>query len=229
MRTLTRPLTSTFVACVIALGTTSGSAQDAGSLQAPPLPAITPNTAPQYPLPPQVQFSPGSALPQTTPSPALPASDPPLVNITPQTNPNYAAGAGSWTPGGFENRVGRPYYYSAYGMDASTMGSSAYMGQGMTGGYPAFGAGNCGCAGAMGFGRMGFAGPPMGEMMPQPAMGAGIAGGNFGGDDLYTTHFGAGYHRNTVQGHYRFPYYSYRRPWYFQGPPSYNRDTNLAW
>lgn len=47
--------------------------------------------------------------------------------------------------------------------------------------------------------------------------------------DPYLYHFGPGYYRYQEAGHYRFPYYSYRRPWYFPGHPSYNRDTNIPW
>lgn len=47
--------------------------------------------------------------------------------------------------------------------------------------------------------------------------------------DPYTHHFGPGFYRHFEYGHHRFPYYSYRRPWYFPGPAVYNRDTNLAW
>lgn len=53
--------------------------------------------------------------------------------------------------------------------------------------------------------------------------------GNFYGSDPYTLHFGTGYYRANEYGHHRFPYYSYRRPWYFPGHTSYNRDTNLPW
>jgi len=70
---------------------------------------------------------------------------------------------GSWQPGGYENRVGSPYYYSAPGTDP------------------------------------------------------------------YTYHYGPGFYRSGEHGHYRFPYYSYRRPWYYPGQPVYNRDTNLPW
>jgi len=52
---------------------------------------------------------------------------------------------------------------------------------------------------------------------------------NFSGADPYTLHFGQGYYRNAEYGHHRFPYYSYRRPWYFPGHTSYNRDTNYPW
>ncbi|QDT38947.1 hypothetical protein [Stratiformator vulcanicus] len=47
--------------------------------------------------------------------------------------------------------------------------------------------------------------------------------------DPYTYHFGPGYYRNNEFGHYRFPYYSYRRPWYDVGHPIYVRDTNQPW
>ncbi len=39
----------------------------------------------------------------------------------------------------------------------------------------------------------------------------------------------AGFHRHSDHAHYRFPYYSYRRPWYHPGHASYNRDTNYPW
>ena len=45
----------------------------------------------------------------------------------------------------------------------------------------------------------------------------------------YEYHFGPGHYRNAEGGHYRFPYYTYRAPWYFPGHPIYNRYTNLPW
>ena len=45
----------------------------------------------------------------------------------------------------------------------------------------------------------------------------------------YYDHFGPGFHRSSLQGHYRFPYYNYRAPWYYPGKAVYNRDTNYAW
>ena len=45
----------------------------------------------------------------------------------------------------------------------------------------------------------------------------------------YEYHFGPGHYRNAETGHYRFPYYTYRAPWYFPGHPIYNRFTNLPW
>ena len=56
------------------------------------------------------------------------------------------------------------------------------------------------------------------------------AGGQFvvTGDPYYD-HFGPGFHRNSIHGHYRFPYYNYRAPWYFPGRAVYNRNTNFAW
>lgn len=45
----------------------------------------------------------------------------------------------------------------------------------------------------------------------------------------YQYHFGPGFYRHSEGGHYRFPYYTYRAPWYFPGHPIYNRDTNRPW
>jgi hypothetical protein len=58
-----------------------------------------------------------------------------------------------------------------------------------------------------------------------------IGGGYvYGGPvDPRFVHFGPGYHRYTMEGHVRYPYYSYRRPWYTPGHPSFNRDLNLPW
>lgn len=49
------------------------------------------------------------------------------------------------------------------------------------------------------------------------------------GGDPYGYHFGPGFYRSQELGHYRFPYYSYRRPWYHPGFANYNRDTNFHW
>lgn len=93
------------------------------------------------------------------------------------------------------------------------------------------------------------AGYDAGGYAPAPAYGN-FGGGNFGGGNFgsggygpggqaavpgglpgnpYYYHFGPGYYRNQEAGHYRFPWFSYRRPWYFPGHPSYNRDTNAPW
>ena len=45
----------------------------------------------------------------------------------------------------------------------------------------------------------------------------------------YYDHFGPGFQRTSLHGHYRFPYYNYRAPWYFPGRAVYNRNTNFAW
>ena len=47
--------------------------------------------------------------------------------------------------------------------------------------------------------------------------------------DPYQDHYGPGFQRSSLHGHYRFPYYNYRAPWYFPGRAVYNRDTNFAW
>lgn len=45
----------------------------------------------------------------------------------------------------------------------------------------------------------------------------------------YYDHYGPGFQRHSLHGHYSFPYYSYRTPWYFPGRAVYNRNTNFAW
>ncbi len=47
--------------------------------------------------------------------------------------------------------------------------------------------------------------------------------------DPYQDHYGPGFQRHSLHGHYRFPYYNYRAPWYFPGRAVYNRSTNFAW
>lgn len=47
--------------------------------------------------------------------------------------------------------------------------------------------------------------------------------------DPYYDHFGPGFQRSDLHGHYRFPYYNYRAPWYFPGRAVYNRNTNFPW
>ena len=42
-------------------------------------------------------------------------------------------------------------------------------------------------------------------------------------------HFGPGFQRHSLHGHYRYPYYNYRTPWYYPGRAVYNRNTNFAW
>jgi hypothetical protein len=93
------------------------------------------------------------------PTPTLPG---------PSYQSGYASGAKYFQPGGYDARIGSPYYYD------------------------------------------------------------GNAQGTITGDPYYD-HFGPGYHRSNVHGHYRFPYYSYRAPWYYPGRAVYNRDTNFAW
>ena len=52
---------------------------------------------------------------------------------------------------------------------------------------------------------------------------------NYSGGNGYDVHFGPGYYRSGEYGHLRYPFYSYRRPWFHPGPAVYVRDTNLHW
>lgn len=95
----------------------------------------------------------------------------------------------------------------------------AMMAPGIGGPGPGYGYGSA-FAGGYGYGGQpgGGFGAPNFAAMP----------GQLPGDPYYY-HFGPGFYRYQEAGHYRFPYYSYRRPWYFPGHPSYNRDTNIPW
>lgn len=46
----------------------------------------------------------------------------------------------------------------------------------------------------------------------------------------YDATFGPGLYRTGAEaGQYHFPYYSYRRPWYYPGQPSFHRSTDYVW
>lgn len=139
----------------------------------------------------------------------------------------YDVHYGGHPPGGYERRVGKPYFWSVLGgtvpLDSFGAGDARRSVAGPRFPEPAA-AESCGCrtgiaasgdrvlAGGHGDPGIGGAGHP-----------AGPAG------DPYSYHFGPGYYRNNEFGHYRFPYYSYRRPWYDVGHPVRVRDTNLPW
>lgn len=61
------------------------------------------------------------------------------------------------------------------------------------------------------------------------ANGAGGGGAGGAGGAPYNYHFGPGYYRSSEYGHFRFPYYSYRRPWFHPGFAGFNRDVNIPW
>jgi hypothetical protein len=163
-----------------------------------------------------------------------------------------APGIGAY-PGGVRGQFGSPYYYQASQPDTAyangfgyANGAGPIIGAGgidpaLTGGYDAgavhgggfagdgyysgpASSGDFGGYGAGGYGSGGYAyvngyrgGSPTAALP-----------GNLPGSP-YDYHFGPGFYRYQEAGHYRFPYYSYRRPWYFPGHPSYNRDTNIPW
>lgn len=125
---------------------------------------------------------------------------------------------GYWQPGGYEGRIGSPYYWSIPASPAVSRWSAhwnrSHAWRGSVGHDH-----SCSC----------------GQHHQHH-------GSHFRGDQLrhwhgsqrlmsnpYSYHFGHGYYRHHEHGHYRFPYYSYRRPWFHPGPPVFNRDTNFAW
>ena len=166
-----------------------------------------------------------SDIPETQPGVARPAQFATPVPAAPMQGPYWAPGGDIYTG----LRTGSPYYwsasnYGAYGPAAYGPGYG-YGGYGaspaISGGYgygPAAGGWNTGYGSGYSYGAgRGYYG--------------GVYGGSgYGGMDPYTYHFGPGFYRNGGDvGSYRFPYYSYRRPWYTPGPASYNRDTNMPW
>ncbi len=142
--------------------------------------AVTPTMAQDY-LPPVPSLGQVPASPSYTPNFGTPYSQPSISGgyaAGSQYRPGYTAtGAGPgagvgpyWAPGGYEPRIGSPYYYH------------------------------------------------------DPNGGQFVVTGN-----PYYDHYGPGFHREQLHGHYRFPYYNYRAPWYYPGRAVYNRDTNLPW
>lgn len=81
----------------------------------------------------------------------------------------------------------------------------------------------------------GAAGPTWAPGGYEPRVGSPVyyhdpAGGQYQvSGNPYNDHFGPGFHRDSLHGHYRFPYYTYRAPWYYPGRAVYNRDTNFPW
>jgi hypothetical protein len=158
------------------------AAQSAGTLPPAPIPDALngPIAAPSIPaaIPPLPQYSAPSANGSTVLAPrtqawanqAVPqAAGPHPAYSTPGAGPG--AGFGPFhAPGGYEPRIGSPYYYH----DPNG-------------------------------GQFSMTGIP------------------------YYDHYGPGFHRHSLHGHYRFPYYTYRAPWYYPGRAVYNRDTNLPW
>ncbi|MDB5387469.1 MAG: hypothetical protein JWM11_3115 [Planctomycetaceae bacterium] len=235
----------------VPVDTTPASPYDSTPPSAVPLPSD-----PQPATPRATSGLPGSAKrllrdkPQKVTDGDVWKKHPPIWSIhdpSPYTHPYatqiyIAPGVGAY-PGGPAGQFGSPYYYTA---------NAQYMGAGIG---PVGGVGPV-SAGAVGFAPGGFGGGA--GLGGPPVIGGGYAGGGFGGPgplgygpgpglgggpggpqvaalpgmlpgNPYLYHFGPGFYRYQEAGHYRFPYYSYRRPWYYPGHPSYNRDTNIPW
>lgn len=165
----------------------------------PPGSSLVPEPDPVTKAPRQFQQQ-----PQYQPQP-VPATQNPDALTRPvpgyQGGPYVKGGSQYWMPNNVVPQVGSPYYYSA------TQGPG---------------------------GTYGMTGPSVGMKAGQTWYG-GQNEANIGmqnqalSSDPYTKHFGPGFYRSNEYGHYRFPSYSYRRPWYNPGAPTYNRDTNYRW
>lgn len=72
-----------------------------------------------------------------------------------------------------------------------------------------------------------------GPMLPGPscaACGSMPGGLSPASSAAYEQAFGPGLYRSGAEmGQNHFPYYSYRRPWYFPGQPSFHRSTDYVW
>jgi hypothetical protein len=134
---------------------------------------------------------------------------------------------GYWQPGHYRQLTGSPYFYSApnAGPRGPLAGNSSVLingsytdayNYGSTSSYPV----------ATNYGYP--AGNPQGVSYLN-SYGVSVSGVAAAGGDPYNYHFGPGFYRSGEYGHYRFPFYSYRRPWYHPGFAGYNRDTNLPW
>lgn len=151
---------------------------------------------------------------------------------------------GYWQPGGYEARVGSPYYYSVPGQYVPVNRPPAPAAGSAAPGGPASSCPVCEPD------PMGVTPPPPAPMPPADGLPAGapatgtaplavdtpegmLTVRNFPyrplPRDPYGLHFGPGFYRAREYGHYRFPYYNYRSPWYFPGHAVYNRDTNFPW
>lgn len=120
-----------------------------------------------------------------------------------------------WQPGTFQGRPGSPYYYSAE-PDSMRTGTDVGLQHRLALPAPRFGqSGNCGCDGDSAHTwtplPSGYHARPGHENSP------------------YVGDLSGGFDRRSDFGHTRYPYYSYRRPWYFPGPRSRNGNTNLVW
>ncbi|QDV18186.1 hypothetical protein Pan153_28430 [Gimesia panareensis] len=164
-----------------------------------PMPYRAPQQQPQ--MQPQMQ-QPQMQPPQGNPPPADPnALTRPVPGYT--GGPYVKGGDQYWLPNNQVPQVGSPYYYSATQGAGGTYGMTSPR-VGIRAGQTWFGGYDEANTGAQN----------------QALMGSG---------DPYTRHFGPGFYRSNEYGHYYFPSYSYRRPWYNPGAPTYNRDTNYRW
>ena len=192
----------------------------AGTLPPPPPPrGVAPQPDPAANMPsPYNTPAPNHNMPQRQPQ------RPPQVQQQPQQGnyppadpdalthpvPGYSGGpyvrGGNqyWLPNNQVPQVGSPYYYSATQGAGGTYGMTSPQ-VGIRAGQTWYG----------GHGEVNTG------QQNQALMGS--------GGDPYTRHFGPGFYRSNEYGHYYFPSYSYRRPWYNPGAPTYNRDTNYRW
>ncbi len=134
-------------------------------------------------------------------------------NCSVPPSPAVSTGVASAIPWAGDAGYGSvPYSASPGGVSGSAWGSSAYHAPDYDTAGPHWAPG----------GYEARVGSP--AYFHDPAGGQFVMSGN-----PYSDHFGPGFQRHSLHGHYRFPYYNYRAPWYFPGKAVYNRNTNFAW
>jgi hypothetical protein len=132
---------------------------------------------------------------------------------------------GAWQPGGYEGRIGSPYYYSVpQGYDyAYYYGEAIPYYHGAPYPYhspPYYASYDRG---------VDVVGAVQGAESSAAHLLKTFAGAPVVHSNPYAFHFGPGFYRFSDIGHIRFPYYSYRYPFYFPGHPVFSRTMNVAW
>ena len=170
-----------------------------------PSPGFNPQGAFSYPpagaaLPPSAVYGPGNTLTQGIP---IPAGSGPITSVVPQPTAVIGNLYGQQPIAGQQPQIYTPTYYYYYYQQQQ---QPAYTQPTYT--QPTYAQPT--------YAQPTYAQPVYGQ---PPVM--------FGGSDYYGAmpvggQLGPMYNFRGESGHVRYPYHSYRRPWYFPGQPSFN-------
>ena len=205
------------------IGSDNGANNQANQLS--PTPEQQYSQPPVYSQPPAVQY----VQPLRVPTNEKPTYIPPIerpVFTGPHGDYPGTNHTGYNVPGHYPGFTGSPYFYTPGGA-SQLRGPLGTNISSYNGGYGAGGNYNQGYQYGASYGNS------YGTSYTNSGYGYGNSsygyGGGGAGGDPYNYHFGPGFYRSGEYGHYRFPNYSYRRPWFTPGFAGYNRDTNLPW